>query len=179
MTMAAVDVLADQDEAPVMGLQRLALEEINLLGVYAFDGVEFLAGLRARYVEGRIYQRGANVPAEGEAARRAISAVSAWSEAVRLDWEGKQFSIAVDVELVASQRFDRAMANHGAGIVALLLLAFPATTIAQTTPSANMVSRVETHRSDVFDTTESHNAGGPCMIAFWKINSSAHSAKRK
>ena len=40
-------------------------------------------------------------------------------------------------------------------IVALLLLAFPAATVAQTTPAENTVSRVEIHRSDVFDTTES------------------------
>jgi len=38
--------------------------------------------------------------------------------------------------------------------VALILLALPAVTIAQTTPAENIVSRVETHRSDVFDTTE-------------------------
>lgn len=40
-------------------------------------------------------------------------------------------------------------------IVALILLAFPAASIAQTTPADNIVSRVEIHRSDVFDTTES------------------------
>ena len=38
--------------------------------------------------------------------------------------------------------------------VALLVLAFPAAAIAQTTPTENTVSRVEIHRSDVFDTTE-------------------------
>ena len=40
-------------------------------------------------------------------------------------------------------------------IVALLLLAWSARTIAQTTPAESIVSRVETYPSDVFDTTES------------------------
>jgi hypothetical protein len=44
-------------------------------------------------------------------------------------------------------------------IVALILLAFPADIVAQSMPpppAENIVSRVETHRSDVFDTTETH-----------------------
>src|SRR6476619_6251775 len=41
-------------------------------------------------------------------------------------------------------------------IFALLLLTLPARIVAQTMPAANIISRVETHRSDVFDTTEAH-----------------------
>lgn len=98
----------------------LAIRE--LLAVYDYSPTEFLAGLRTRYVEGRLHARGAGaeVAANVEAARAAFDAVERWSVAMRDLWTQSTYDVPSETELVAAQRMDRSLANAGAGVNALL-----------------------------------------------------------
>jgi hypothetical protein len=64
----------------------------------------------------RIEAKGANVPAEAEAARVAFDAVAAWAQGQIAKWSEKLLDVSPEVEVAATARFDRALASGPAAL---------------------------------------------------------------